>query len=115
MLACFLNAAAATAAVHYTGEARSRNGALLYRESHWLYQEGHVATRLVLYTCPDGRAFARKKVWDRPNAQAPDFRFDDGRDGFSEGVRSEHGTRRVFVRARAGAPERSATFDTVGD
>lgn len=109
------DAAAACAAVHYTGEATARNGSVLYRESHWLYQDNHVDTRLALYTCPDGRAFARKKVWDRPNAQAPDFQFDDGRDGFSEGVRSKDGKRHVFVRALANAPEQSAAFNTASD
>ncbi len=114
-IAVFLNAAAASAAVHYTGEATARNGSVLYRESHWLYQDNHINTRLVLYTCPDGKAFARKTVSDRPNAQAPDFQFDDGRDGFSEGVRSADGKRHVFVRALANAPEQSAPFDTVSD
>ncbi len=107
--------APASAALHYTGAARSRNGAILYRESHWLYEEDHIDTRLVLYTCPDGKAFARKTVWNRPNAQAPDFQFDDLRDGYSEGVRSEGGTRRVFVRAHAGAPEQSAAFETTSN
>ena len=114
-VAGFLNATVACAAVHYTGEATDRNGSVLYRESHWLYQDNHVDTRLVLYTCPDGKAFARKTVWDRPNAQAPDFQFDDARDGFSEGVRSADDKRYVFVRALANAPEQSAAFDTVGD
>ncbi|TWQ62469.1 hypothetical protein FQJ92_23340, partial [Xanthomonas vasicola] len=35
------------------------SGALRYRESHWLLDDGG---RLVLYRCPDGRAFARKQV-----------------------------------------------------
>ena len=69
----------------------------------------------MLYTCPDGKAFARKHVWNQPNARAPDFEFDDARDGFNEGVRTQNGARRVFARARADAVERSAVFATGND
>ena len=55
---------------------------VLYRESHWRYRQEGVARRLVLYRCPDGRAFARKTVVERPAAQAPDFDFEDARDGY---------------------------------
>lgn len=82
------------------------DGALRYRESHWLYREGAAARRLVLYQCPDGRAFARKTVLERSPAQAPDFDFEDARDGYREGVRSTPGGRVVYVRERAGAPLR---------
>ena len=81
-------------------------GALRYRESHWLYREGSTARRLVLYQCPDGRAFARKTVRERSAAQAPDFDFEDARDGYREGVRSTPEGRIVYVRDRAGAPVR---------
>ncbi len=113
--ACCISATPSTAAERYTGEARDANGSLLYRESHWLYRDGESEARLVLYTCPDGKAFARKQLWDRASAQAPDFEFDDARDGFSEGVRSQDGARRVFLRASADAPERSAVFTTASD
>jgi hypothetical protein len=114
-IACLLNTSVALAAVHYTGVASAGNGTLLYRESHWLYQDNNVDTRLVLYTCPDGRAFARKHVWNRPNAQAPNFEFEDARDGFSEGAYTQGDIRRVFLRARADAAERSAAFVTSQD
>ena len=115
VFACSIGAAPSTAAERYTGEAKDRNGVLLYRESHWLYQEGESSARLVLYTCPDGKAFARKRLWDRASAQAPDFEFDDARDGFSEGVRSQDGARRVFLRAGTDVPERSAVFTAGSD
>lgn len=82
------------------------DGELRYRESHWLYREGSAARRLVLYQCPDGRAFARKTVHERSAAQAPDFDFEDARDGYREGVRSTPEGRVVYVRERAGAPLR---------
>src|SRR5690606_6904640 len=34
-------------------------GALLYRETHWLQGPPEALSRLVLYRCADGRAFAR--------------------------------------------------------
>jgi hypothetical protein len=38
-------------------------GALLYREQHLLRSAGgRPRERLVMYRCPDGRAFARKRV-----------------------------------------------------
>ncbi|GAB3743885.1 hypothetical protein [Lysobacter olei] len=81
-------------------------GALLYRESHWLYREGATARRLVLYRCPDGRPFARKTVLERTAPHAPDFDFEDARDGYREGVRSTPGGRVVYVRPHARAPLR---------
>ena len=86
-------------------------GTLRYRESHWLYREGGVARRLVLYQCPDGRAFARKTVREGAAAQAPDFDFEDGRDGYREGVRSTPTGRLVYVRERAGAPVRERQLE----
>ena len=62
-----------------------KGGALVYRESHWRYRQDEGARRLVLYRCPDGRAFARKMVIERRRAQAPDFEFEDARDGYREG------------------------------
>lgn len=100
-------AAARTPILAQDALAHARDGgALLYRESHWLYREGASARRLVLYRCPDGRAFARKTVLERSAAQAPDFDFEDARDGYREGVRSTPAGRVVYVRARTGAPLR---------
>lgn len=86
-------------------------GALLYRESHWQYRQGDMARRLVLYRCPDGRAFARKTVVERGAPHAPDFDFEDARDGYREGVRSTPAGRWVYVRPRAGAPMRERRVD----
>ena len=80
-----------------------KSDALLYRESHWRYRQDGDARRLVLYRCPDGRAFARKTVIERTTAQAPDFDFEDARDGYREGVRSGAQGRVVYVRAGAKA------------
>lgn len=61
------------------------DGHLMYRESHWLYDD-------------DG------------HPQAPDFELDDARRGYREGVRSSGDQRSVFVRASRSATERSASF-----
>jgi hypothetical protein len=89
------------------------DGHLMYRESHWLFDDAQGPGRLVLYRCPDGRAFARKLLLDDGNAQAPDFELLDGRTGYREGVRQAAGGGRVvFVRKSDTAQERSAPLDT---
>ncbi len=74
---------------------------LLYTEEHWLKEDG--AERLVLYRCPTGEPFARKRV--RGKGPAPDFEFIDARTGYAEGVRSGGTGREVFTREAAGAAE----------
>lgn len=77
------------------------SGALLYRETHWVSPDAG-ADRWVLYQCADGTAFARKRV-AAATGSAPNFAFEDGRDGYREGVRGTGGRRTVFVRAASGA------------
>ena len=83
-----------------------KSDTVVYRESHWRYRQDGAARRLVLYRCPDGRAFARKTVVERGAAQAPDFDFEDARDGYREGVRSGDRGRVVYVRASSDARTR---------
>ena len=92
----------------YDGTAHStRDGSVLYRETHWRYQDQGKPARLVLYRCADGTPFARKRVWTGAEASAPDFEFLDARDGYREGVRRTGGKREVYVQANAKAPMRS--------
>lgn len=88
------------------------DGHLMYRESHWLFEDARGPGRLVLYRCPGGRPFARKLLHEDGNAQAPDFELVDGRTGYREGVRREGEERVVFVRKSAATGERSAPLDT---
>ncbi|MGN6228421.1 MAG: hypothetical protein ACTHNM_13385 [Dyella sp.] len=88
------------------------DGHVMYRESHWLFDDAQGPARLVLYRCPDGRAFARKALHDDGYAQAPDFELVDGRTGYREGVRRVGDQRVVFVRANTTAAERSKPLDT---
>ncbi|MDG2517926.1 hypothetical protein P7B03_08810 [Lysobacter soli] len=103
-----------------TGRATDvHTGRLLYEEQHWIRTVGKERSRLVVYLCPDGRAFARKRVIDTALPGAPDFEFDDARDGYREGVAGGSGARRAYWRASASAPVRERTVavdaDTVID
>jgi hypothetical protein len=117
LLAALLLAAppafAGTDVLRQEAVAYARKGdAVVYRESHWRYRQDGVARRLVLYRCPDGRAFARKTVVERPAAQAPDFDFEDARDGYREGVRTGPGGRVVYVREAGAARPEERTLTT---
>lgn len=104
LVALALPTAQAAAPVRYEGQAfAARGGALLYRETHWLYRDGGVPARLVLYRCPDGRPFARKAMREVAGPLAPDFDYLDARTGHREGVRTREGRREVFHRRSAGA------------
>ena len=83
---------------------------LLYRETHYVDPVAG-SGRWVLYSCPDGRPFARKQV--RGAGMAPDFTLEDGRDGYREGVTTRGGARTAFV-AEAGKT-RSAPLASSGD
>jgi hypothetical protein len=100
----------------YSGVARVRHSTqVLYGEQHVLrYQQGRIVERVVLYTCGDGSAFARKIV-SYPNALVPDFLFEDASNGMREGIREGEtpGGRMVFYRARSGDPEKSGRAPSV--
>ena len=97
-----------SATQRYEGYAYAVDGkALLYRESHWL--DG--ATRTVLYRCPDGKPFARKRVETGEQPTAPNFVTDDARDGYREGVRGAAPNFEVFVRSKASVKEKSKPID----
>lgn len=78
-------------------------GGPIYRETHYLYADAGVPARLVLYRCPDGRPFARKRLREQPSATAPDFDFVDARTGYRESVHGSGPARQVTVQSQAGA------------
>jgi hypothetical protein len=96
----------------YTGRAEALQGhGFLYGEKHILVlRGGKLAERVVLYTCRDGSAFARKKSF-YGNGWSPDFVLDDASNGMREGVRSEGGGRQVFFRAARSDHERSKSLE----
>jgi len=94
--------------LRYEGYAYGADGTnLLYRETHWLHRDDGVPARLVLYRCPDGRAFARKTLREVDGASRPYFEFTDGRDGHREGVRPTPRGREVYWQERSGTPLRT--------
>lgn len=98
-------AALCTAAIaqveRYEGIAySSRDGSVLYHETHWLYREGNVDKHLVLYSCTDGAPFARKLMTESSNAAAPDFDFYDARLNYREGVSGAGPRRIVYAQAK---------------
>ena len=100
--------------IHYSGTASTPHATdVLYSEHHVLhYREGRLADRVVLYTCRDGRPFARKTaVYGDPFA--PDFLLEDGATGMREGVLTEGGQRRVFFRRLRAEPETSSALPRV--
>lgn len=98
----------------YTGIATARHTAkFLYRENHVLrYHDGKIAERVVLYSCGDGSAFARKTV-SYADALAPDFLLEDASNGMREGVRTAAGGRAVFFRAGSNEAEKTSPLPRV--
>jgi hypothetical protein len=85
--------------LRYSGTATVRQSSqFLYGERHVLrYRGGRLAERVVLYTCADGSAFARKTV-SYVDPLAPDFLLEDASSGLREGIRSGPDGRVVFFR-----------------
>ena len=98
------------------GDARAPDGSrLLYREQHLIRRDGdRPQERLVVYRCPDGTAFARKRVDYRASTLAPDFELVDAR-GYREGLRRENGQTRVWHDDGAPRPLASADATLVAD
>lgn len=107
-------AAFATAPIeHYVGTAFDDRGRELYTESHWISGVAGSGKRLVLFHCPDGKAFARKHITDGSNEEAPLFELDDGRYGYREGVRlASNGKQEVFVRRTTDESEKAALLES---
>lgn len=111
-LALSLVCTTAQGAESYTGNAFLLDGgALVYRETHYLFDGEH----LVVYACPDGSAFARKSVHIGADPQAPDFSLFDARLGYREGVRGRDGARTIYVQRGPDQAEKSAPLDLPPD
>lgn len=124
LLCCALPGLAAAAAaapanvadgyVSYSGTAHVRHASeFLYGERHVLhYRGGQLRERVVLYTCSDGSAFARKTV-SYVDPLAPDFLLEDFGTGLREGIRSGPDGRFVFFKPNASDAEQSGTLPRV--
>lgn len=114
LVALALAGTPALAAERWSGDAySSANDALLYHETHYVYDGGR--ERVVLYRCPDGQPFARKHVRETADAQAPDFDLVDARLGYREGVRDRAGAREVYVQRRPSMPEQASIVAVPAD
>ena len=107
--------------VTYSGTARARHGPrVLYLERDVVrYQNGSPAERVVLYSCANGVAFARKEV-TYVDPLAPDFMLEDVASGMREGIRSVppgrsvRAARSVFFESR-NEPPKSGPLPQVAD
>lgn len=87
---CLCTGAASANLIETRGDARDiESGVLLYTEQHLLRLENDAPReRLVVYRCPDGRAFGRKTVaYDDATPAAPAFELQDARLDYREGAR----------------------------
>jgi hypothetical protein len=86
-------------------------GALVHREQHLLRAAaGRPLERLVVYRCPGGAAFARKRLDYVVSALAPAFQLDDGRSGYREGMRRREGRAELYFRAPGSEAEQRKAF-----
>lgn len=107
-LLCLAPGLAGAQSLQYEGTAYDLDEQrVLYRESHFLSQAADGGgERVVLYRCPDGSPFARKRVVYGGSAVAPSFEMEDARLGYREGVRGDGAAREVFVQRESGEDER---------
>jgi hypothetical protein len=92
----------------FSGDAYAiAGGDLLYHETHFQFADDTGTEQLVLYRCPNGQPFARKRSHDDGNAQTPDFDLVDARLGYREGVRRRGDQREVYVQRTAAQPEQA--------
>ena len=108
LLLCLAPGLAAAQSLQYEGTAYDLDEArVLYRESHFLASaDDGGGERVVLYRCPDGAPFARKRVVYGGDSVAPSFEMEDARLGYREGVRGAGAEREVYVQREAGDEER---------
>lgn len=91
------------------GDAYAHDGRLLFRQTHYWYADDAGEPRgFTLYTCPDGRAFARRTSDYGTHPDTPDFALEIAQTGYREGVRGEGVQRTAYVQRRADRPEQDA-------
>jgi hypothetical protein len=77
----------------------------LYGERHvLLYRGGGLAERVVLYTCRDSSAFARKSA-SYADSLAPDFLLEDVSNGMREGCVPMPTAGRCFIAGNGSIPK----------
>lgn len=108
---CMATPAFAASVQRYEAIAYDADNREIYRETHWLSDDAGARELTVLFRCPDGTPFARKRVREAGSPQAPLFELEDQRSGYREGVRADSdGRRSVYVQRSADEPEKNATL-----
>ena len=88
------------------------SGKMIYIESHYLHFVGAaLSNRVVLYRCPNGKAFGRKIMRTKGKPLMPEFELIDARLGYREGLASRPGGLTVFYQTSAKKAEKFDTID----
>jgi hypothetical protein len=92
----------------YVGQASDKaSGKLLYQERHYIKSvNNREQERVVLYSCPNGNAFARKLLRSG-GGNVPEFELLDARTGYREGLKRESAGLRVYFQLSSKKAERS--------
>lgn len=97
----------------YEGTAFELNsGKMIYTESHYMhFVDSTLSDRIVLYRCPNGKAFGRKTMRTMGKPLMPEFELFDARLGYREGLATRPGGLTVFYQNSAKKPEKFDTLD----
>jgi len=88
------------------------SGKMIYIESHYLhFVDATLSDRVVLYRCPNGKAFGRKVMRTKGKPLMPEFELIDARFGYREGLATRPGGLTVFYQASGRKREKSDTLD----
>jgi hypothetical protein len=100
----------------YSGFASELKGSSkLYDEHHYLrFSERKLVERVVLYSCPGGKPFARKRMRIGDAQQTPSFEMSDARIGYVEGVQQQSSGFDVYFKAGTNAEQEQARVDNSG-
>jgi hypothetical protein len=88
------------------------SGKLIYSEAHFLrYVNGKLSERVVMYRCPNGKAFGRKLMQVKGKTLMPEFELIDQRMGYREGLQTRPKGLTVFYQNSARKSEKSDQLD----
>ncbi len=88
------------------------SGKMIYIESHYLhFVDAALSDRVVLYRCPNGKAFGRKIMHTKGKPLMPEFELIDARLGYREGLATRPGGLTVFYQMSGKKAEKSDTLD----
>jgi len=103
--------------LNYVGRAvELDSGVPIYDEEHYLrLSENRLVERVVLYRCPRGKPFARKRMRVDDNPLVPSFELSDARIGYVEGVQRSAKLTQVYFRPGRDAPEQREQLEQAAE